>query len=150
MANEGLRVFKQFLRREELPAGRLRIGLLIGSLYFALGFTLLRTFDGLALLLNWAAPFAAITWALANVLIAICILGLALFVVLGAPRILVASLLAAIVALAMGTLVTTRTKASAHAGVTAGCAAVFCFVSVLATLVIRTTNPGALQASDSF
>ena len=58
------------------------------------------------------------------------ILGLILFIVLGAPRILVASLLAAVVALAIGTLVTTRTKASAHAGVTAGCAAVLFFVSV--------------------
>jgi hypothetical protein len=78
IANEALGVFQQFLRREELPTGRLRIGLLIGALYFALGFTLLRTFDGLALLLNWAAPIAAITWAVANVLIAICILGFAL------------------------------------------------------------------------
>ena len=58
------------------------------------------------------------------------ILGLILFIFLGAPRILVASLLSAIVALAIGTLITTRTKASAHAGVTAGCAAVLFFVSV--------------------
>jgi membrane-associated phospholipid phosphatase len=58
------------------------------------------------------------------------ILGLLLFIFLGAPRILVASLFAAIVALTLGTLVTTRTKASAHAGVTAGCAAVLFFVSV--------------------
>ncbi len=58
------------------------------------------------------------------------ILGLILFISFGAPRILVASLLAALVALAIGTLVTTQTKASAHAGVTAGCAAVLFFVSV--------------------
>jgi membrane-associated phospholipid phosphatase len=58
------------------------------------------------------------------------VLGLILFIHLGAPRILVASLLAALVALALGMLVTTRTKASAHAGVTAGCAAVLFFVSV--------------------
>ncbi|MBM3130608.1 MAG: hypothetical protein FJ009_18510 [Chloroflexi bacterium] len=58
------------------------------------------------------------------------ILGLVLYILLGAPRILIACLLAAVVALAMGTLVTTRTKASAHAGVTAGCAAVLFFVSV--------------------
>ncbi len=67
------------------------------------------------------------------------VLGLILFLILGAPRILVASLVAAIVALAFGTLVTTRTKASAHAGVTAGCAAVLLFVSVpLSVLVLFT------------
>ncbi len=59
------------------------------------------------------------------------ILGVVLFATFGAPRILVASLLAALVALAIGTLVTTRTKASVHAGVTAGCAAVLLFVSPL-------------------
>lgn len=58
------------------------------------------------------------------------ILGSLLFVLLGAPRILDASLLAAIVALALSILVTTRTKASVHAGVTAGCAAVLFFVSI--------------------
>ncbi len=78
MATEGLRVFQQFLRREELPTGRLRIGLLIGSLYFALSFTLLRTLNGLALIWNVAAPVAGITWAVANVSIAVCILGFAL------------------------------------------------------------------------
>ncbi len=78
MAIEALRVFQQFLRQEKLPTGRLRIGLLIGSLYFALGFTLLRMVDGIALLLNWRPPLTAPTWPFANVLIAVCILGLAL------------------------------------------------------------------------
>jgi len=77
MANEGLRVFKQFLQREELPTGRLRIGLLIGSLYCALGFVLIRALAGTALLLNWAVPFTQLAWALGNALIAICILGFA-------------------------------------------------------------------------
>jgi len=64
------------------------------------------------------------------------VIGLVLFVGLGAPRILVASLVAAIVALAMGTLVTTQTKASAHAGVTAGCAAVLFFVSIPVSILV--------------
>jgi len=64
------------------------------------------------------------------------ILGLMLFIFLGAPRILVASLVAAIVALAIGTLITTRTKASAHAGVTAGCAAVLFFVSIPLSILV--------------
>lgn len=64
------------------------------------------------------------------------VLGLILFVILGAPRILVASLFAAIVSLALGTLVTTRTKASAHAGVTAGCAAVLFFVSLPLSVLV--------------
>jgi membrane-associated phospholipid phosphatase len=64
------------------------------------------------------------------------ILGVVLFAMLGAPRILVASLLAALVALAIGTLVTTRTKASVHAGVTAGCAAVLFFVSLPSALLV--------------
>jgi membrane-associated phospholipid phosphatase len=64
------------------------------------------------------------------------IIGLVLFIVLGAPRILVASLVAAIVALVIGTLVTTRTKASAHAGVTAGCAAVLFFVSLPLSVLV--------------
>ena len=78
MANEGLGVFKQFLRQEELPTGRLRIGLLIGSLYFALGFALVRTLDGIALLLNWTSPLTKLAWALGDSLIAVCILGFAL------------------------------------------------------------------------
>ncbi len=64
------------------------------------------------------------------------VLGTVLFAMLGAPRILVASLLAALVALAMGTLITTRTKASVHAGVTAGCAAVLLFVSLPLALLV--------------
>ena len=71
-------VFKQFLRQEELPTGRLRIGLLIGSLYFALGFALVRTLDGIALLLNWTSPLTKLAWALGDSLIAVCILGFAL------------------------------------------------------------------------
>ncbi len=78
MANEGLRVFKQFLEQEELPTGRLRIGLLIGSLYFALGFALVRMLDGIALLLNWTSPLTGPTWALGDFLLAVCILGFAL------------------------------------------------------------------------
>lgn len=78
MANEGLRVFKQFLQQEELPTGRLRIGLLIASLYFALGFALVRMSDGIALLLNWRSPLTELAWALGDLLIAICILGFAL------------------------------------------------------------------------
>ncbi len=58
------------------------------------------------------------------------ILGLVLFIVFAARRIAAASPLAAPVALAMGTLVTTRRKASVHAGVTAVCAAVLFFVSL--------------------
>ena len=47
----------------------------------------------------------------------------------GAPRIFVASLSAAFVALGIGTWVTRRTKASVHAGVCAGCAVVLTFAS---------------------
>jgi len=78
MAIDALRVFKQFLQQEKLPTGRLRIGLLIGSLYSALGFALMRTLDGLALLFNWTSPLTAPVWSLADVLIAVCIVGFAL------------------------------------------------------------------------
>ena len=78
MSIEGLRVFKQFARQEELPTGRLRIGILIASLYCALGFALIRLFDGVALLVNWTSPLTTPAWALGNSLIAVCILGFAL------------------------------------------------------------------------
>lgn len=78
MSIEGLRVLKQFARQEELPTGQLRIGLLIVSLYFALGFALIRVFDGIAFLLNWTSPLTAPAWTLGNSLIAVCILGFAL------------------------------------------------------------------------
>ncbi|MBM3130609.1 MAG: hypothetical protein FJ009_18515 [Chloroflexi bacterium] len=78
MSIEGLRVFKQFARQEELPTGKLRIGLLIGSLYCALGFALTRLFNGIALLRDWTSPLTAAAWALGSLLIALCVLGFAL------------------------------------------------------------------------
>jgi hypothetical protein len=60
---------------------------------------------------------------------------LAAFALVGAPRILVVSFLAAFVALAGVLLATFKTKVSAHAGVSAGCSLVLFWVSPPAGLV---------------
>jgi hypothetical protein len=71
------------------------------------------------------------------------VLELVTFVVFAARCILVASLLAALEVLAMGTLVTTRAKASVHAGVTAGRSRPLIFLSPLGSpCQLGGTRPG--------
>ncbi len=61
---------------------------------------------------------------------------LAVLIEFGAPRILVACFFAAILALVIGTLVTTKTKISAHAAGMGGCTAVLFYISPVLGLAL--------------